>query len=174
MGNLTVNHNLQVWGTKNFLHPHPTDSTKVIKYIALESGEALTVTRGLAKTVNGTAEIFLTEDFVLVTSKKAPLTVIVTPEKAPVTLFIKDKSYKKICVGMKSTDHFEFGDVEFAHQITGVRDGFEDEEIIVDEENLGKEKDMSNNEVKKRIAKFSMKAKATAKLKMQGKDKKIK
>jgi hypothetical protein len=33
---------------------------------------------------------------------------------------------------MKDSDFYEFGDVPFAFQVTGVRDGFEDEEVIVD------------------------------------------
>jgi hypothetical protein len=52
--------NLNVYGTKNFVHPHPTDTTKVIKYIAIESGEALTLARGTATTVNGQAIVTLT------------------------------------------------------------------------------------------------------------------
>lgn len=161
---LTVFGDFGVYGNKNFMHPHPTDSTKVIKYIAIEAGEALTVVRGLSKTVNGTAEIILPEHFTLVTSKQAPLTVIVTPEKSPAALYVKEKSYEKIIIGMKTSDQFEFGDVEFAYQVTGVRDGFEDEEIIVNQDDLGKEKsdNNKNNEVKKRIAKIAEKAKIDA------------
>jgi hypothetical protein len=39
-----------LYGTKNFLQPHPTDSTKLIKYIAIEAGEALTLAKGMGKT----------------------------------------------------------------------------------------------------------------------------
>ncbi|MBN1306549.1 MAG: hypothetical protein JXA18_01430, partial [Chitinispirillaceae bacterium] len=35
-------------GSKNFIHPHPTDTTKMIKYICIEAGEAMTMTRGLS------------------------------------------------------------------------------------------------------------------------------
>jgi hypothetical protein len=71
---------LNVYGTKNFIHPHPTDTTKVIKYVAIESGEVLTLARGTAITSNGTAQITLPEHFSLVTSDSFPVTVIVTPE----------------------------------------------------------------------------------------------
>ena len=43
---------------------------------------------------------------------------------------------------------FEFRDVEFSFQVTGVRDGFEDEEVIVDIA----EKDDQKNISKKRAA----------------------
>lgn len=164
LGDMITYGNLSVYGAKNFLHPHPTDSTKIIKYIAIESGEALTVARGTAKTVNGASEIVLPEHFTLVTSTKAPVTVIVTPEKVPALLYVKEKSTEKIVIGMKSADHFEFGDIEFAYQVTGVRDGFEDEQIIVEEENLSGEKSLNlsnnNNEVKARIAKRAEKARS--------------
>lgn len=124
--------NLNVYGTKNFVHPHPTDTTKVIKYIAIESGEALTLARGTAATVNGQAIVTLPEHFKLVTSTDAPITVILTPEEAPVLLYTKEKSKEQIVIGMKDSDFYEFGDVSFAFQVTGVRDGFEDEEVIVD------------------------------------------
>jgi len=123
---------LNVYGAKNFVHPHPTDTTKVIKYVAIESGEALTLARGTASTVNGQAIIILPEHFKLVTSTDAPVTVILTPEEAPVLFYTKEKSKEQIVIGMKDSDYYEFGDVSFAFQVTGVRDGFEDEDVIVD------------------------------------------
>lgn len=131
-GKSTVYGDLNVYGNKNFIHPYPEDSTKVIKYVAIESGEALTLSRGTASTVNGQAIIEMPEHFKLVTSSDETVTVILTPEKAPVLLYTKEKSKERIIVAMKSNDFFEFGDVPFAFQVTGVRDGFEDEEVIVD------------------------------------------
>ncbi|NLW33447.1 MAG: hypothetical protein GXY77_18525 [Fibrobacter sp.] len=152
---------LNVYGTKNFIHPHPKDSTKLIKYIAIESGEALTVARGTAKTENGTAEIELPDHFSLVTSEKAPLTVLLTPESAPVLLYTKNKSKTNVTVAMKKSDLFEFGDVQFAFQVTGVRDGFEDEEIIVDTDKMLKnerEEPKELNPVKQKIKGIAEKA----------------
>ena len=152
---------MYIYGTKHFVHPHPTDSTKLIKYIAIESGEALTVARGTAKTENGTAEIELPEHFSPVTSEKAPLTVFLTPENAPVLLYTKNKSKTNISVAMKKSDLFEFGDVQFAFQVTGVRDGFEDEEIMVDTDKMLKnerEEPKELNPVKKRINDLAKKA----------------
>ena len=147
-GSATVCGDLYVYGSKNFVHPHPTDTTKLIKYIAVESGEALTLARGTSKTVNGQATIVLPEHFSLVTSADAPITVIVTPRRVPALLYIKEESRERIVVAMKESDFFEFRDVEFSFQVTGVRDGFEDEEVIVDIA----EKDGRKNISKKRAA----------------------
>ncbi|NLW32441.1 MAG: hypothetical protein GXY77_13410 [Fibrobacter sp.] len=130
-------------------------------YIAIESGEALTVARGTAKTENGKAEIELPEHFSLVTSENAPLTVLLTPENVPVLLYTKNKSKTKVTVAMKKSDLFEFGDVQFAFQVTGVRDGFEDEEIMVDTDKMLKnerEEPKELNPVKKRINDLAKKA----------------
>ncbi len=123
---------LQVYGTKNFIQLHPTDDNKAVRYICIESGEALTVARGTATTLSGIAEITLPEHFALVTSNLAPLTVLLTPEKVPVLLYTKDKTKEKVIVAMKKSDFDEFGDATFAWQITGVRDGFENQKVILD------------------------------------------
>ena len=154
IGNTTIYGSLLVYGTKNFVHPHPTDSTKLIKYIAIESGEALTLARGTSKTVNGQVTIALPEHFSLVTSADAPVTVLLTPKRAPALLYTKEESKEQIVVAMKESDFFEFHDVEFAFQVTGVRDGFEDEEIIVDiskkngQENISEKRTAYNEKVK--------------------------
>jgi hypothetical protein len=166
-GWMDVYGNLNVYGTKNFIQPHPTDTTKVIKYVAIESGEALTLVRGLAKTVNGVALISLPEHFALVTSDSAPITVITTPEKVPAILFVKEKSKTDIVVAVKSSDYYEFGDIIFSYQVTGVRDGFENEEVIIDADkvNVPNDKTVSKNAVKNRISASSQKAKFMRQLK---------
>lgn len=143
VGNTTIYGNLLVYGTKYFVHPHPTDTTKQIKYIAIESGEALTLARGTSKTVNGQASIALPEHFSLVTSADEPISVLVTPKKVPALLYTKEESKERIVVAMKESDFFEYNDVEFTFQVTGVRDGFEDEEIIVDISNKDDEINLS-------------------------------
>lgn len=117
---------------KHFIQPHPTDSTKEIAYVTIEAGEPLTLVRGTAKTVNGAAEITLAEDFSLVTSSDAPLTVLLTPKKLPVLLCVTNESKDKITVAMKYQDLRDFGDVEFCYQVTGVREGYENYEPIRD------------------------------------------
>ena len=108
------------------------NTTKVIKYIAIESGEALTVVRGTGKTRSGETVIELPQHFSLVTSDACDLTVNLTPEGKPVTLYVKEKSRERLVVGMKKSDYYELGDADFSYRVTGVRDAFEDREVIVD------------------------------------------
>jgi len=154
---------LDVWGFKRFIHPHPTDTAKVIRYVAIESGEALTLARGTAKTVNGQATIALPEHFSLVTSKTEPITTILTPKGAPVLLYVKQENREQIVVSMKQSDFTEFRDVEFAFQVTGVRDGFEKQEVIIDVEKLDSqtlEKDSVKYEMRQRIKAHAERARA--------------
>jgi hypothetical protein len=144
--------NTTIWGS---LAVYPTDSTKVIKYVAIEAGEALTLVRGTTKTENGQVSISLPEHFSLVTSDEAPITVLLTPKRVPALLYVKEESKERIVVGMKQSDFIEFRDVEFTYQVTGVRDGFEDEEIIVNiskinsQENISEKRAAYNEKVKK-------------------------
>jgi SH3-like domain-containing protein len=136
-GNLNVSGSLNVYAQKNFIQPHPTDTTKVIRYICIESGEALTIVRGTAKTVNGNVTINIPEHFGLVTSDEAPLTVLLTPEKVPVLLYTVKKTKSQITVNMKNSDYEDYGDAEFSWQVTGVRDGFENQQVICDIDSTG-------------------------------------
>lgn len=137
MGDAYINGDFYALGTtKSFVQPHPTDTTKVIKYICIEAGEAMVMVRGLSKTNSGSVVVDLPEHFGLVTSADAPLTVLITPENAPVLLYTTAKSKEQITVVMKPADFKTYGDAEFAWQVSGVRDGFEDERIICDMDSL--------------------------------------
>lgn len=122
--------NFVVYGYKNFAHPHPTDSSKEILYTCVEAGEALTLARGVASTVNGKAIIDLPEHYSLVTSSEGLISVILTPEEQPATLYVVSKSKEQIEVAMKKDDLYEYGDIPFSFQVTGIRDGFEDQKPI--------------------------------------------
>ena len=144
-----------------------------LRYIPIESGEALTLARGTSKTINGKSEIPLPEHFSLVTSSEAPITVLLTPQRAPVVLYTMEQSKDRVVVGMKDSDYFEFGDVEFAFQVTGVRDGFEDEEIIVDIDKLYDEQDKAGkggNAVQERIRATSERMRESMKSTRERKD----
>lgn len=134
--NLIIGGSLGVSGNKSFLQLHPTDTAKFIQYFAMESGEALTVAQGVARTVNGEATVALPEHFSLVTNKNEPITVALTPEGAPVLLYAKQKSTKEIVVAMAAADLKKYKDVDFSYQVTGVRDGFENQEIVIGEDKL--------------------------------------
>jgi len=136
-GDMFIHGNLHTHGSvsanvKNFIHPHPTNESKIIRYTLTESGEALTLTRGSARTVNGEATVMLPEHFSMTTSPNAPVTVIVTPKNAPVLLYTKQDGKDKIVVAMRKSDLTSFGDVEFDFQVAGVRDGFENMDVILD------------------------------------------
>jgi hypothetical protein len=160
---------LSVFGNKNFIHPHPTDDSKLIRYVAIESGEALTFARGIAKTVNGQATIELPEHFSLVTSETEPVIVILTPKGAPAMLYTKESSRERVVVAMRASDFSEFRDIEFAYKITGVRDGFEKQEVIVDAEKLDSPSTI-RGDVQKRINAHSERVKARQELKYQEKE----
>lgn len=165
-GQANFSNGLNVWGgTKNFLHPHPTDSTKAIKYICIEAGESMTMVRGVSKTNGGSVEIFLPEHFGLVTSDSVPVTVLITPEDAPILLYTAKKTKKSIVVVMKSADFKEFGDAQFAWQVSGARDGYENEEIIVDTESFmsGKSGNGTVSEKREKMNKWTEKLMAKKK-----------
>jgi hypothetical protein len=167
----TVRDDLEVWGVKSFIHPHPTDDSKIIRYIAIEAGESITLARGTAKTVNGEVTIALPEHFSMVTSENAPITVILTPEGAPVLLYTKHKRKDRITVAMKKSDFSTFKDVEFAFQVTGVRDGFENLDIVMDAEKLDahvSQEKLEKNEVRRKIIAHNEKADARRLKKMEG------
>jgi hypothetical protein len=105
----------------------------------------------LAYAACGEVIVTLPEHFSLVTSKDAPVTVIITPESAPVLLYVKSKSKEQIVVAMKKSDFSEFRDVEFSYQVTGVRDGFVGQEVIIDAEKLDVSGAEPDNDVQKRI-----------------------
>lgn len=127
---------LYATGPKSFIHPHPTDDTRAIRYVAIESSEVLTVARGTARTQNGQVTITLPEHFSMVTSRDEPLTVLLTPNGAPVLLYTTHVSRERITVAMRNSDLSEFRDVEFSYQITGVRDGFENQDVVISVDEL--------------------------------------
>ena len=56
-------------GSKNFVEPHPTDASQVIRYVSLEGRESGTYFRARAKCVDGLARVPVPEDFAMVTDE---------------------------------------------------------------------------------------------------------
>ncbi|MCL2722699.1 MAG: hypothetical protein FWD47_15325, partial [Treponema sp.] len=79
------------------------------------------------------------------------------------------KNREKVVVAMKPSDFSEFKDVEFSFQVTGVRDGFEKQEVIVDEDKLESSFTI-REDVKKRIDAYIERDKARRELKYQEKE----
>jgi hypothetical protein len=109
-------------GVKSFVEPHPTDASKVIRYVALEGPEAGTYFRGRARFSHGIARIAVPESFRLVTDDEG-LTVQITPIGQVAGYAVTQVGLDEIVVtGTK--------DVEFFYTVNGIRQTFKDWEVI--------------------------------------------
>jgi len=111
-------------GMKFFVEPHPTDASKVIRFVALEGPEAGTYFRGSSHTVRGRAEIDVPESFRIVTDEEG-LTVQLTPVGELVQLAVVDKSLNKVTVRSSR-------DVAFDYEVKGVRRAFKNHQAVED------------------------------------------
>jgi hypothetical protein len=109
-------------GAKYFIEPHPTDASKVIRYVCLEGPESGTYFRGSAQIVNGQAVINVPEDFRIVTDIEG-LTVQLTPIGDLATMAVVSEDLNQIVV--KSNR-----DVRFHYMVNGVRKAFKDHQAI--------------------------------------------
>ncbi len=117
--------NLGATGTKPFVEPHPTDASKVIRYVALEGPEAGTYFRGRGRFQNGQAVIDVPESFRIVTDGDG-LTVQITPIGTDFTM---------TTVVSANLDQITFRgnhDVEFYYIVHGVRKAYKDWQAIAD------------------------------------------
>jgi len=120
-----ANGNLGATGTKPFVEPHPTDASKVIRYVALEGPEAGTYFRGRGKFQNGQAVIDVPDSFRMVTDAEG-LTVQITPIGAELTTAnVVSASLDQIAV---RSNH----DVEFFYLVQGVRKAYKDWQPIAE------------------------------------------
>jgi hypothetical protein len=113
-------------GTKSFIEPHPTDASKVIKFVALEGNEAGTYFRGRGKFQNGLATLEVPEDFRMTTSAEG-LSIQVTPIGRMSTVAVESIGLDRI-VARGSRD------VEFFYTVNGVRRAYPHVETIVENE----------------------------------------
>ena len=100
-------------GAKYFIEPHPTDASKVIRYIALEGPEAGTYFRGRGKFHRGVARIAVPDDFRMVTDEEG-LTVQITPIGPMATFSVVRADLAEIVVQASRN-------VEFYYLVQGVR-----------------------------------------------------
>jgi hypothetical protein len=118
-GNVNVDGNLNVLGgTKNFVEPHATDASKVIRYVSLEGPESGTYFRGRGRFQNGIARIRVPEDFRTVTADEG-LTVQITPIGGMATVGVLRMDLHEI-VAQSSRN------LEFSYLVQGVRRAFAD------------------------------------------------
>jgi hypothetical protein len=111
-------------GTKSFLEPHPTDPTKMIRYVSLEGPEAGTYFRGTGYVVHGQAVIDVPEDFRIVTDEEG-LTVQLTPVGASASMYIASEGLDQIVVRASR-------DVKFHYLVQGVRRAYKDIQVITE------------------------------------------
>lgn len=113
--------NYGVWSTANyggagakfFVEPHPTDPSKVIRYIALEGNEPGTYFRGRSRFDRGLSRIRVPEDFRLVTDSEG-LTVQITPIREMASFAVMKADLNEIVVRSSRN-------VEFYYLVQGVR-----------------------------------------------------
>lgn len=100
-------------GAKYFIEPHPSDASKVIRYISLEGPEAGTYFRGRARFERGLATIPVPDHFRMVTDEEG-VTVQITPigEMASVAV---------LRVGLDAITVKSSRNVEFFYTVQGVR-----------------------------------------------------
>jgi hypothetical protein len=149
-GNVSVNGNMSVTGTKPFVQVHPTDPSKEIVYIALEGGENGVFVRGSGQLENGWAEIELPEHFALVTVEEG-LTAQVTPKdgKAKSYLYVEEVMPDHIIVVEAGNGS---SNASFDYLVMGVRRGFEDHQVIRENKLNKPDPKMSQEEYYERMA----------------------
>jgi hypothetical protein len=105
--------NFAATGTKSFVEPHPSDSSKVIRYISLEGAEPGTYFRGKGKFERGTARIPVPEDFRMVTDEEG-LTVQITPIGGMASVGVMKADLNEIVVQSSRN-------LEFYYLVNGIR-----------------------------------------------------
>jgi len=117
--------NMAATGAKPFVEPHPTDASKVIRYVALEGPEAGTYFRGRGRFHDGQAIIDVPDSFRMVTDTDG-LTVQITPIGAELTTAnVVSANLDQIAV---RSNH----DVEFYYLVQGVRKAYKDWQPIAE------------------------------------------
>jgi len=118
-----ANGNLGATGTKTFVEPHPTDASKVIKFVSLEGPEAGTYFRGTASTRGGVCVIEVPETFQMVTDEDG-LTVQVTTVGSGAHAWVESESLERIVVRSSA-------DTKLHYLVQGVRKAYRDFQPVV-------------------------------------------
>jgi len=100
-------------GVKFFVEPHPTDASKVIRYISLEGPEPGTYFRGRGRFERGVARIPVPEHFRMVTDEEG-LSVQITPIGPMATFSVLRADLREVVVQASRN-------VEFYYLVQGVR-----------------------------------------------------
>ena len=127
-GDLSIQGDLDVVGSKNFIEEHPKNSSKEIVYSCLEGGEVGTYCRGTGTLNKGKTTVLLPDHFGMVTSSKG-ITAQVTPQGNCNGIYIKSLSTKKLVVEELNSGT---SDVNFYYFVQGIRNGYENHKVIRD------------------------------------------
>jgi hypothetical protein len=111
-------------GGKSFAEPHPTDASKIIKYVCPEGPESGTYIRGRGRFVNRTAVIEVPEHFRIVTEEEG-LTVQITPIGRAASVGV-------VWIGLDRIEVESTRDVEFSYLVQGVRKAYKDWQPVQD------------------------------------------
>ncbi len=116
---------------KSFRMKHPDKPGKEIWYASLEGPEAAAYVRGTSELINGEANIEFSEDFQIVSNSKT-MTVTLTPG-SPDSKGLA--AFEKTETGFKVKELFAGnGNYSFDWEVKCVRKGYEDYEVIRDED----------------------------------------
>jgi hypothetical protein len=111
-------------GSVAFIEPHPTDATKLVKFVSLEGNEVGTYFRGRSKFQRGVATIDVPEEFRLVSDADG-LSIQVTPIGEMATYAVASIDLNRIVVkGSRN--------VEFFYTVNGVRRNHADFKAIAE------------------------------------------
>ena len=118
------NGDIMATGPKFFVEPHPTDPSRMIRFVSLEGNEAGTYFRGKAKFERGLARIPVPEDFRMVTDPEG-LSIQVTPIAEMASVAVVRIDLEEIVVkGSRN--------VEFFYTVNGVREAYKDVGTVVE------------------------------------------
>ena len=125
---LEVHGNLDVYGNKNFIQPHPTNPSKQIRFTAFEGPESGIYFRGSGQLVEGTAEVEVPEEFRL-TAEDTELNVQITLRDPANGVYVESVSLDKIVVKELANGR---SDAQFDFFVSGIRKGFLEHETITE------------------------------------------
>lgn len=124
-GDLEIEGDLSVSGTKSFVVPDPRDPGRAIYFAALEGPEAGTYYRGTAATRDGRVVIELPEVFASLTEAQG-LTVQLTPLAGWARLWVEEKTPGRLVVRQVEGDP----PVRFDFLVQGVRKGYSGYRVV--------------------------------------------
>jgi hypothetical protein len=136
--------------SKSFIQPHPTDPGKQIVYVCLEGGENGVYVRGSGQLENGRAEIELPEHFALVAAEEG-LTAQITPRDGNALgyLYVEEVLPDHVVVAESQGGT---SDARFDYVVMGVRRGFEEHQVIRENDLMKPDEHMSQEEYEEWMA----------------------